>query len=197
MGRNDRHLSILEDHDAIALQHRVQPVRDGQHGAIVEGLAQRCLNQAVRLGVDGRRRLVQQQDLFHQRTPAIPFTFYFLFLASHCGRVVSSKFFKFLFFFISIQPVFSRPRFFCQTISIIYSAIFLASMREGFYSIGFTLHSCKDILFHCRLAGSQQLLLVQHCFHFVKITQIDSFSPYWTELNRVSALILNRSTRFD
>ena len=47
----------------VVVHDGVQAVGDGQQGAAPEGLAERGLDQGVRLHVHGRRRLVQDQDL--------------------------------------------------------------------------------------------------------------------------------------
>ena len=47
----------------VAVDNGVEPVRDGQHGGLLERRADRALDQGVRLVVDAGRRLVQHQDL--------------------------------------------------------------------------------------------------------------------------------------
>lgn len=57
------HLAVVHHHDTAAAQHGVEAVGDDELGAAVEGAANRLLDQPVHLPVNGRRRLVQQQDL--------------------------------------------------------------------------------------------------------------------------------------
>eukprot|EP00160_Parvularia_atlantis_P006209 Unigene15400_Nuclearia_a/m.46021 Unigene15400_Nuclearia_a/g.46021 ORF Unigene15400_Nuclearia_a/g.46021 Unigene15400_Nuclearia_a/m.46021 type:complete len:522 (+) Unigene15400_Nuclearia_a:1282-2847(+) len=54
-------LPLVHHHHAVALEHRVQPVRDDQHGARAKDVAQRRLHLGVRRGVDRGRGLVEAQ----------------------------------------------------------------------------------------------------------------------------------------
>lgn len=57
------HLATVHDEDSIRVRHSVDPVGDGEHGAVPEGLLDGVLDQSVRLRVDGRCRLVQENNL--------------------------------------------------------------------------------------------------------------------------------------
>ncbi len=58
------HPKSTEINDApVAVEDGVEPVRDREDGAVSELLADRVLDELVRLQVDGGRRLVQNQNL--------------------------------------------------------------------------------------------------------------------------------------
>lgn len=57
------YLTSVHDQDAICVRHGVDSVGDGEHGAVPEGFLDGVLDQSVRLCVDGRRRLVQEDNL--------------------------------------------------------------------------------------------------------------------------------------
>lgn len=57
------YLSLIEHHDSVTVQHSVQPVCDGQRGAIQESTADRLLDQRVCLRVHSGSRLIQDQHL--------------------------------------------------------------------------------------------------------------------------------------
>lgn len=57
------YLSTVHDKDAVTLQHSVDAVGDGQHGAVMEGFSYGVLDQGVCLGVNGGRGLIQKDDL--------------------------------------------------------------------------------------------------------------------------------------
>lgn len=57
------YLAAVHDKDAVCVDHGVDPVGDGEHGAVPEGLLDGGLDQSVRLGIDGRRGLVQEDNL--------------------------------------------------------------------------------------------------------------------------------------
>lgn len=57
------YLATVHDEDAVRVHHSVDPVGDGEHGAVPKGLLDGGLDQSVRLGIDGRRRLIQEYNL--------------------------------------------------------------------------------------------------------------------------------------
>jgi hypothetical protein len=56
------HPAAIEHHDLVGVLHGREAVRDDQRGAPRQQLLQRVLDQRLRLGVQRRGRLVQQQD---------------------------------------------------------------------------------------------------------------------------------------
>lgn len=60
------YLASLHDQDAICAGHGVDSVGDGEHGAVPEGCLDGVLDQSVRLRIDGRRGLVQEDDLWRR-----------------------------------------------------------------------------------------------------------------------------------
>ncbi len=54
---------VRAGNEPVIIQDGVESVRDGQHGALFELGADRVLDEIVRLQVDRRRRLVQNQNL--------------------------------------------------------------------------------------------------------------------------------------
>ena len=56
-------VAFVQHHDSIAINDRIQPMRNRQHCAVFEALADQFLDQFVRLVVDTRGGLVQHQDL--------------------------------------------------------------------------------------------------------------------------------------
>lgn len=65
------HLAGVHDQDAVRVGHGVDAVGDGEHGAVPEGFLDGVLDQSVRLGVDGRRRLVQKDNLEGNHTEQV------------------------------------------------------------------------------------------------------------------------------
>lgn len=57
------YLSIVHDQDTIGVHHRVDTMGDGEHSAVLEGLFDGVLDETVCLCIDGRRGLIQQNDL--------------------------------------------------------------------------------------------------------------------------------------
>lgn len=57
------YLATVHDEDAVCVHHSVDPVGDGEHGAVLKGLLDGGLDQSIRLGIDGRRRLIQEYNL--------------------------------------------------------------------------------------------------------------------------------------
>ena len=62
MGSFLDHLTLVHHHDPVGRLHRGQAVGDDQGGAAAHGAGERVLHQTLILGVEGARRLVQQQD---------------------------------------------------------------------------------------------------------------------------------------
>ncbi len=56
-------LSALHDDDLVVTDDGVDPVRDGEDGAVCEGLSNRRLYQEVGLKVDGGGGLIQEKNL--------------------------------------------------------------------------------------------------------------------------------------
>lgn len=54
--------AILHDESHVRVHYGVKAVGDGEHGAVDERLSNRPLNERIRLLIDVRRRLVQQQN---------------------------------------------------------------------------------------------------------------------------------------
>lgn len=61
------YLSFVHDQNTICVQHSVDTMGDGEHGALLEGFFDGVLDQSVRLCVDGCRRLVQKNNLLTNR----------------------------------------------------------------------------------------------------------------------------------
>lgn len=57
------YLSLVEHHDAVTVEHSLQPVGDGQRGAVLKGRADGLLNQGVCLSVHSGSGLIQDQNL--------------------------------------------------------------------------------------------------------------------------------------
>lgn len=57
------YLATVHDEDAVCVHYSVDPVGDGEHGAVPKGLLDGGLDQSVRLGVDGCCRLIQEYNL--------------------------------------------------------------------------------------------------------------------------------------
>ena len=57
------HVTLVQHHDAVAIDDRIQPVSNRQHRTVLEAHTHQALDQLIRLVVDTRRRLVQHQDL--------------------------------------------------------------------------------------------------------------------------------------
>lgn len=57
------YLATVHDEDAVCVHHSVDPVGDGEHGAVPKGLLDGGLDQSIRLSIDGRRRLIQEYNL--------------------------------------------------------------------------------------------------------------------------------------
>jgi hypothetical protein len=55
-------LSVRHDDDAIGVAHGGEAVRDDQGGPVLHQALEGFLHQALRLGVEGGRRLVEDQD---------------------------------------------------------------------------------------------------------------------------------------
>ena len=53
---------IIQHHSPVVVDDSVDPMRHGQHGAVGELVPDGGLEEAVRLVVHGRRRLVQHQQ---------------------------------------------------------------------------------------------------------------------------------------
>lgn len=58
------YLATVHDEDAVCVHHSVDPVGDGEHGAVPKGPLDGGLDQSVRLGIDGCCRLIQEYNLF-------------------------------------------------------------------------------------------------------------------------------------
>ena len=54
--------ALLQNHDLVGAADRRQPVRDHNHRAMLHQVRQRLLHQHFRLGIEVRRRLIQNQD---------------------------------------------------------------------------------------------------------------------------------------
>lgn len=65
------YLSIAHDQNAICVQHSVDPVGDGEHGAVLESLFDGALDQSVCLWVNGCCCLIQQNDLLDKRDTGV------------------------------------------------------------------------------------------------------------------------------
>ena len=61
--------ALVDDHDAIGVSDRREPVGDHHRGPVSHQLVQRLLNEYLRMGVDVGGRFVQDQDAWvgHQR----------------------------------------------------------------------------------------------------------------------------------
>ena len=56
-------LAVVQHHDPVAAHHGVEAVGDDESGAAAKGITNGLLDQMVCLIVNGRCRLIQQQDL--------------------------------------------------------------------------------------------------------------------------------------
>ncbi len=55
--------AVLQDKNAVGAKHGREPVRDDERGAVLHGALEGLLHQRFALGVERRRRLVEQQHL--------------------------------------------------------------------------------------------------------------------------------------